>query len=257
MDSGATFEQTAWVHVDFLTNMAVKMTRNEDDAHDLVQETFLRAYRFFDKYEPGTNCKAWLCQILRNSLINRYRQQHRRPSEVDFDCIEGTRESLVLGAGLKLGDPEETLMNSMLTEDVRQALVQLPPGFRAALSLSLVGGFSYREIADRLGCPIGTIMSRVHRARKLMQKRLQQHAATRPRAAVPGRMAENKGTERVRNSAPCHPHATRSVPVQQSPVRSMFSPAASHRGNDAISGQCGEGAKGGGGRTAAGAATPN
>ena len=257
MESGACFEQTAWVHVDFLYNMAVKMTRNEDDAHDLVQETFLRAYRFFDKYEPGTNCKAWLCQILKNSLINRYRQQHRRPSEVDFDCIEEIREGLIHVTGLKLGDPEETLLNSMLNEDVRQALEQLPPGFREALSLSLVGGFSYREIADRMGCPIGTIMSRVHRARKLMQKRLQQHAAGRPWATVQGRSAGERDGGCLTPGVPYHLHAARPTPARRSPSPSMFSAAPSHRANTAMLGHCGDGAKDGANRRAAGASNPN
>jgi RNA polymerase sigma-70 factor, ECF subfamily len=189
MVSGEYFEQTAFVHHDFLYKMAVKVTRNEDDAKDLVQETFLRAFRFFDKYEPGTNCRAWLRQILMNTFINRYRQQHRRPSEVDFDYIEETRESQVQDAGLKLSNPEETLLNSILKEDVRQALVQLSPHYRGALLLSLMGGLSYREIADRTGCPIGTIMSRIHRARKIMQKRLLPHAEGKPWTAFQGQGA--------------------------------------------------------------------
>jgi RNA polymerase sigma-70 factor, ECF subfamily len=185
MVSKIYFEQTALIHLDFLYNLALKITRNEDDAQDLVQETFLRAYRFFDKYEPGTNCKAWLYRILKNTFINNYRKQHRRPSEVDFDSIEETQEAHVTTTGLKKSDPEETLLNSILKEDVRHAFEQLPPGYREALALSLVGGFSYKEISDMMGCPIGTIMSRIHRARKLMQKQLTQHAVGRPWAAAP------------------------------------------------------------------------
>jgi RNA polymerase sigma-70 factor (ECF subfamily) len=183
MVSKTYFEQTALVHLDFLYNLGLKITRNEDDAQDLVQETFLRAYRFFDKYEPGTNCKAWLYRILKNTYINHYRKQHRRPMEVDFGAIEETQESQVEGTGGKPSDPEELLMNSLLREDVRQAFSQLPAGYREALALSLVAGYSYREIADMLGCPIGTIMSRIHRARKLMQKQLVQHAPSKPWAA--------------------------------------------------------------------------
>lgn len=185
MVSKVYFEQTALVHLDFLYNLALKITRNEDDAQDLVQETFLRAYRFFDKYEPGTNCKAWLYRILKNTFINNYRKQHRRPNEVDFDSIEETQETQVTSNGLKKSDPEETLLNSILKEDVRHAFEQLPPGYREALALSLVGGYSYREIADMMACPIGTIMSRIHRARKLMQGQLTQHAVGRPWAAAP------------------------------------------------------------------------
>jgi RNA polymerase sigma-70 factor (ECF subfamily) len=189
MVSKAYFEQTALIHLDFLFNLALKITRNEDDAQDLVQETFLRAYRFFDKYEPGTNCKAWLYRILKNTFINHYRKQHRRPNEVDFDSIEETQESQVETTGLPKSDPEKSLLNSILKEDVRRAFELLPPGYREALSLSLIGGFSYREISDMMGCPIGTIMSRIHRARKLMQRQLTPHAVGKSWAAAPARAA--------------------------------------------------------------------
>lgn len=172
MVSRTYFEQTALVHLDFLYSSAVKITRNEDDAQDLVQETFLRAFRFFDKYEPGTNCKAWLYRILKNTFINRYRQKHRRPAEVDFDAIEEVHEAQVKYTGAKPEDPEERFMTSILRRDVRQALEKLPADYREALFLSLVEGFSYREIAQMVGCPIGTVMSRIHRARKLMQRDL-------------------------------------------------------------------------------------
>lgn len=185
MVSRAYFEQTALVHLDFLNNIAVKITRNEDDAQDLVQETFMRAFRFFDKYEPGTNCKAWLYRILKNTFINHYRQQHRRPSEVDFEAIEETHEVQVKHTGLKHGDPEESLINSMLRAEVRQALETLPSDYREALFLSLVEGFSYREIAEMVGCPIGTVMSRIHRARKLMQRALSVHTNGRPWSSMP------------------------------------------------------------------------
>ena len=148
MVSKAYFEQTALIHHDFLSNLALKITRNEDDAQDLVQETFLRAYRFFDKYEPGTNCKAWLYRILKNTFINNYRKQHRRPSEVDFEAIEETQESQVKHTTYRPGDPEETLINSLLKEDVRQAFEQLPDDYREALALSRNrgdGGMSNRN----------------------------------------------------------------------------------------------------------------
>lgn len=175
MVSRAYFEQTALIHLDFLYGIAVKITHNEDDAQDLVQETVMRAFRFFDKYEPGTNCKAWLYRILKNTFINHYRQQHRRPSEVDFDAIEETHEVQVKHTGMKPGNPEENLLNSLLRDDVKQALEKLPSDYREALFLSLVEGFSYREIAEMVGCPIGTVMSRIHRARKLMQRDLTAH----------------------------------------------------------------------------------
>ena len=176
MVSRSYFEQTALVHIDFLYNLALKITRNEDDAQDLVQETYLRAYRFFDKYEPGTKCKAWLYRIMKNTFINHYRKQHRRPSEVDFDSIEETQESHVRSSSSWPQSPEQTLINSIIRDDVRNAFLQLPQGYREALALSLLGGKSYKEIADMMDCPIGTIMSRIHRARKLMQKQLTTHA---------------------------------------------------------------------------------
>lgn len=192
MVSRTYFEQTALVHLDFLYSLALKITRNEDDAQDLVQETFLRAYRFFDKYEPGTNCKAWLYRILKNTFINHYRKAHRRPNEVDFDAIEEIHERELEPQGMKIPDPEETLLNSVLRDDVRQAFLSLPKGYREALALSLIGDFSYKEIAEMLGCPIGTIMSRIHRARKLMQKQLAIHAADHSWAvpSVPERAAQ-------------------------------------------------------------------
>lgn len=190
MVSRTYFEQTTLVHLDFLYNVAVKITRNEDDAQDLVQETFLRAFRFFDKYEPGTNCKAWLYRILKNTFINRYRQQHRRPNEVDFDAIEETHEVQVRHPGLKPEDPEERFMTSMLRRDVRLALEKLPADYREALFLSLVEGFSYREIAEMVGCPIGTVMSRIHRARKLMQRALTSHSQGHAWSVAPAPIAQ-------------------------------------------------------------------
>jgi len=177
MVSRAYFEQTALVHLDFLYGLALKMTRNEDDAQDLVQETFLRAYRFFDKYEPGTNCKAWLYRILKNTFINNYRRVHRRPREVDFDAIEEIHEQDLTPQGSPHPNPEESLLNSILRDDVRRAFLDLPRTYREALALSLLGGLSYKEIAGVVGCPIGTVMSMIHRARKLMQKQLAVHGA--------------------------------------------------------------------------------
>lgn len=193
MVSRAYFEQTALIHLDFLYGSAVKITRNEDDAQDLVQETVMRAFRFFDKYEPGTNCKAWLYRILKNTFINHYRQQHRRPSEVDFDAIEETHEAQVKHTGTKPGNPEENLLNSVLRNDVRLALEKLPADYREALFLSLVEGFSYREIAEMVGCPIGTVMSRIHRARKLMQRDLTSHDLGRAWSSPPAQRALAKG----------------------------------------------------------------
>jgi len=176
MKTNETFENTVLIHLDFLYSMGLKITRNEDNAQDLLQETVLRAYRFFDKFKPGTNCKAWLYRIMKNTFINSYRKEQRRPNEVEFDAIEEIRESKVspdVGHGL---NPEQQYRNTRLHQDVQAAFDRLPEDYREALSLSLVEGFSYKEIADMMDCPIGTVMSRLHRARKQIQQHLVGHA---------------------------------------------------------------------------------
>ena len=171
----ALFEETVLVHFRFLHNMALKITRNEDDAQDLVQETILRAYRFFHKYEAGTNCRAWLYRIMKNTFINGYRKQRRQPSGAPYDELEEILET-ESDAPAAQTDPQASLINRRLQEDVARALATLPPDYRTALSLSLVEGFSYKEIAETMHCPIGTVMSRIHRGRLLMQKQLRHHA---------------------------------------------------------------------------------
>lgn len=177
------FEETALPHLDFLYSMAMKITRNEDDAHDLVQETALRAYRFFDKFEEGTNCKAWLYRIMKNTFINHYRKQKRRPSEVVLESYEDLQESPVDSQSLEQVDPEANFFNAALREDVRRAFETLPAEYREVLALAVGEGFSYKEVATLVGCPIGTVMSRLHRARKIMQKNLLDHASTHSWAA--------------------------------------------------------------------------
>lgn len=179
MSRKSEFDTIALPHVDFLYNMALKITRNQEDARDLLQDTILRAYRFFERFQEGTNCKAWLYRIMKNTFINHYRKQRRRPSEVQFDAIEGLQEGRAESLGTEAMDPEETLLNTALSEDVRAAFDTLPAEYREVLVLGIVEGFSYREIAAMVGCPIGTVMSRLHRARKIMQRQLLQHAAGR------------------------------------------------------------------------------
>lgn len=225
MISGESFEETAWVHFDYISKVALKLARDEDDANDLVQETFLRAFRFFGSYEPGTNCKAWLCKILKNTGINRYRQQRRHPS-TDFEAIGEIGESHAYPPGHRMGDPEETLINSILKEEVLEAFAQLTPRYRQVLSLSLMDGFSYREISDRVGCPIGTVMSRIHRARKLTREWLLKQAGAPPRAASKTReVAAGEGGHFVRTT-PGFPHATPSATAARSPGPQMISMSA-------------------------------
>jgi RNA polymerase sigma-70 factor (ECF subfamily) len=170
MDPRALFEETVYEHLHVLRALALKMTRNEDDAQDLLQDTLLRAFRGFHTYRPDTNCRAWLCRILKNTCINRYRKVQRRPAEVDFESVEETRESHIMRTARQTCDPEEALLKGRLRESVCQAFAELSPPYQQTIALSVVGGYSYHEIARVMGCPIGTVMSRKHRARKLAQE---------------------------------------------------------------------------------------
>jgi len=177
-DRHKEFEEVALVHLHALYNMALRLTRNAADAEDLLQDTYVRAFRFFDRYQPGTNAKAWLFKILRNGFINRYRKAQKRPDEVDFSKIEEVFESL-LEPRQQLRGPEEEFLARSLDAPIEDALHALPEEYRSVLLLAVVEGFSYREIAATLDCPIGTVMSRLHRARKHMKSRLLGYARER------------------------------------------------------------------------------
>lgn len=158
---------------------ALRMTRNRADAEDLVQETYLRAYRGFGGFEEGTNLKAWLYRILTNTYINSYRAKKRRPDETDLDEVEDLylyRRIGGLEAALAGRSAEEELLDRFSDAEVKEAIEDLPESFRMAVLLADVEGFSYKEIAEILDIPIGTVMSRLHRGRKALQKRLYQFA---------------------------------------------------------------------------------
>jgi len=167
------FERVALVHLDILYNTALRMTGNVPDAEDLVQETFLRAYRFFDKFKEGTNCKAWLFKIMKNNYINRFRKKAREPTTVSFEQLEGTQvaESEVLPAASAEAQLNPDL-DKLVEDDVKYALESLPPDFKMAVILSDIADFSYKEIAEIMGTPIGTVRSRLSRARGVLQTRL-------------------------------------------------------------------------------------
>ena len=151
------------------------MTRNAADAEDVVQETFLKAYRAYHTFQAGTNLKAWLYRILTNTYINRYRKQVRRPTEVDFGEIEDLYLYKRLGAaesGSSSRSAEEEVLEQFVDADVKAAVEQLPEHFRMPVLLADVEGFSYKEIAEILDVPIGTVMSRLHRGRKALEKTL-------------------------------------------------------------------------------------
>ena len=158
-----------------LYSAALRMTRNPADAEDLVQETYLRAYRGFGGFKEGTNLKAWLYRILTNTFINQYRSAKRKPDQVDLDDVEDLYLYRRLGgmeAAMAGRSPETEVLESMPEAAVKEAVESLPEQFRMAVLLADVEGFAYKEIAEILDIPIGTVMSRLHRGRKLLQKRL-------------------------------------------------------------------------------------
>jgi RNA polymerase sigma-70 factor (ECF subfamily) len=171
----ANFESDAMQFAPQLYSAAMRMTRNPADAEDLVQETFLKAYRAYHTFEEGTNLKAWLYRILTNTYINQYRAKKRRPDETDLDEVEDLYLYRRLGGleGAEAGrSAEEELFEHLTSDEVKQALEALPEQFRMAVLLADVEGFAYKEIAEILDIPIGTVMSRLHRGRKAMQKSL-------------------------------------------------------------------------------------
>jgi RNA polymerase sigma-70 factor (ECF subfamily) len=182
----STFADQAMTFAPQLYAAALRMTRNEADAADLVQETYLRAYRGFGGFEAGTNLRAWLFRILTNAFINTYRARERRPQETDLAEVEdlylyrraGSIDDAVARRAVT-ASAEDQLFDTLADEDVKQALEDLPEIFRLPVLLADVQGFSYKEIAEMLDIPIGTVMSRLHRGRKAMHKSLYEYAEAR------------------------------------------------------------------------------
>lgn len=169
------FEREAVPHMDFLYNYALRMSGNADDANDLVQETYLKAYRFWDRYEKGTNVRAWLFRIMKNSFINRYRKESRSPDSVDYHDIQNYF-NLIRADETDPNDLQEKIFGGLMEDDVARAVESLPEEFRTVVILSDIEGLSYEEIAEFVDCPIGTIRSRLHRGRKLLRERLSSYA---------------------------------------------------------------------------------
>ncbi len=180
MADRARFAEQAMEHMTALYSAALRMTRNPADAEDLVQETYLRAYRSFDSFTEGTNLKAWLYRILTNTYINSYRAAKRRPEVSDVEDVEDLylyhRLSPEQGFGRSA---EEEALAGFTDEEVKEAIEALPEAFRIAVLLADVEGFSYKEIADITEVPIGTVMSRIHRGRRALQKTLAGFAQSR------------------------------------------------------------------------------
>lgn len=171
----AEFEKEAVPHLDAVYNFALRMTGDEDDADDLVQETYLKAFRFFDKFEKGTNCKAWLFRILKNSFINDYRKTTKEPNKVDYDDVQNFYENIKADE-VETQHYEEDAFANLLDDDVSKAITELPEDFRTVVILSDIEGFTYEEIADFVDIPVGTVRSRLHRARKMLYVQLFDYA---------------------------------------------------------------------------------
>ncbi len=172
------FEEVALVHLDALYRFALRLTHNRAEAEDLVQEACLRAFRSFHRFNPGTNCRAWLFTILRHIFLNRLPRAGRERPEGDAALWELAPDG-ALGQGRVVSNPEEEFFQTVLHGDVDRALKALPLVFREAVVLADLEGLSYKEAGDALGCPIGTVMSRLSRGRHLLRQALARYARER------------------------------------------------------------------------------
>lgn len=172
------FNQEMLPHLDAIYNFALRLTADPNDAEDLVQDTIVKAFRFFSSYEKGTNAKAWLFRILKNSYINNYRKKSKQPHQVDYSEVSQYYET-VRSEQSETTDLEDLMYREMMDDDVTTALTELPEDFRTVVLLCDVEGFTYEEIANMLDVPIGTIRSRLHRGRNLLRVRLMDYAEKR------------------------------------------------------------------------------
>jgi RNA polymerase sigma-70 factor, ECF subfamily len=172
-----TFELDVLSHLDTLYSVACRLTKNPLEAEDLVQDALLKAIRARDQYQPGTNLKAWLFKILTNTFINKFRRGGLERVVLEGPDADPLVDGWVSAASMRaLRDPETQALRPIVEREIRQALDELPEEFRLAVVLSDVEELSYKEIADVMDCPVGTVMSRLHRGRRLLQKKLYDHA---------------------------------------------------------------------------------
>ncbi|MCF8267397.1 MAG: sigma-70 family RNA polymerase sigma factor [Ignavibacteriales bacterium] len=161
-----------------LYNFALKMTNDQDDADDLVQETMLKAFRFLDKFQEGTNLKAWLFSIMRNSFINEFRRVSRQPAKVDYDDIQNFYEN-VKSSEVQYQHVIGDAFSNVLDDEITEAIGTLPVDFQTIIILSDIEGYNYEEISEFMACPVGTVRSRLHRARKMLYSKLHGYARSK------------------------------------------------------------------------------
>ena len=164
-------------HIDALYNFAYHLTYDEEDANDLVQETYMKAFRFIDSYDAGTNAKAWLFKILKNAFINEYRKKSKKPTKVDYEDFIGYQDNEE-NSRVEYVDLRHEIFSGMIGDEVTKALNSLPVDFRTVILLCDVENFSYEEIAKITDIPIGTVRSRLHRARNMLKEKLKSYAKT-------------------------------------------------------------------------------
>ena len=172
------FEEELLPQINALYTFAYHLTYNEEDANDLVQETYLKAYRFLDRYEAGTNAKAWLFRILKNAFINQYRKKSKQPNRVDIDELTSIRDEEDTNYSSYF-DLREEMFQGMIGDEVTNAINSLPVDFRAVILLCDIEGFTYEEIAKIVDIPIGTVRSRLHRARNMLKDKLKAYAESK------------------------------------------------------------------------------
>ncbi len=173
---GNEFQALAFEHVDSLYNTALRMTKNALDAEDLLQDVYLRAFRFFHRFEKGTNFKAWIFKILTNTYINQYRKKINKPYHVDLEKIKYNYDIKEATAQTSAQESERLDYETLFDDEIKNALQQIPDEFRVVVLLADVESFSYKEVAKIIGCPIGTVMSRLSRGRKQLQNYLREYA---------------------------------------------------------------------------------
>ena len=177
-DNKESFEEIALVHMDALYSTALRLTRNTVEAEDLVQDTYMRAFRFYDKFQQGTNFRAWIFKILTNTFINNYRKKARTPHQVEFEKVSFSIENQDQYDGPTEWKPEydEAEFEDMFDDDIKHALDKLSEEFRMIILLADIQGLSYKEISKIADIPIGTVMSRLFRGRRMLQRSLGRYA---------------------------------------------------------------------------------